>query len=187
MEENYVRHVRACQDATWHSWGSWLIIYSWRFRSAFIQLAEFLSKPKVGFCSQLVATQLCVYVNRPQVHSVIWDSYNLGVKCFGTLFPSSQLRIWSYSLFSRFVVFTWRSSIQADGNSPCRSISAGHIYLSLEAYEAFSAAVLGELALKLHAEGETEAEFWGGRPVPPALTSGVTCNPIRASVSILGK
>ena len=30
---------------------------------------------------------------------------------------------------------------------------AGHIYLSLEAAEAFSAAVLGEPPLKLHVEG----------------------------------
>lgn len=95
MEENYVRHVRACQDVTWHSW---LIIYSWRIWSALIQLGEFLSKPKARFCSQLVSTQLCVYVNQPGVHSVTWDSYSLCVKCFGMLLPLSQLRIWTHSI-----------------------------------------------------------------------------------------
>lgn len=66
-------------------------------------------------------------------------------------------------------------------------ISKNGSYLFVcQAAEAFSAVVLGELPLMLHGEGN-RSRVLRRTPGSLALTSGVTCNPIRASVSILGK
>lgn len=103
----------------------------------------------------------------------------------GVLFPLSQLRISSYVLFYKFIVFTWRRFIQTYGNSLQINTNGSYLFVS-QAAEAFSAMVLGEFPLMLHVEGNW-TRVLRRTPGPLALTSGVTCNPIRASVSILRK
>lgn len=99
----------------------------------------------------------------------------------GMCLPLSQLRIWFYILVYQSAVFTCRKSVQTYGNSRCRSIKMGHIYLSIKQLK-HSQPWSSESVLWCCMRRETETEFWGEGLVPwlallvwPVIPSELVC------------